>query len=200
MRLPATGYTDEAWRIHEIAAGFDIEDVWQLPVELTPETFPMAVNSLAQGNPSESPSRVYRFLFAVRWKLGRLFGWDREGGGLDGRVESLVDSLPADLRERPRPADVPSSPFTPLFLTENEYAAELANATCHGVLHLGLVREGSAYATRMTVLVRPNGRLGRLYMALIKPFRHTIIYPRLMQMFAESWSEFAPQGDGHTSS
>ncbi len=193
MRLPATGYTDEEWRIHEMAADFDIEDVWKIPVDLTPETFLMAVKALAEGNPSESPSRMYRFLFAARWRLGKIFGWDEEGSGLDGRVTSLIERLPADLRDRPRPTAGPSSPFTPLFLTDNEYAAELANATCHGLLHLGLVREGSTYSTRLTVLVRPNGRLGRLYMGLIKPFRYAIVYPRLLDMFAQKWSEFTPR-------
>ncbi len=191
MRIPTTEFTRRPWRIHEIAPDFDVEDVWQVPVTLTPETFPMAVATLTEGNPSESPSLAYRFLFAVRWGIGRLFGWDRAGRGTDGRVESLAGRLPADLRSQPGPPAGRSSPFTPLFLTENEYAAELANATCHALLHLGLTQEDSAYTAQMTVLVRPSGILGRFYMALIKPFRYTVIYPQLMRMFAQRWSKLA---------
>ena len=51
----------------------------------------------------------------------------------------------------------------------------------HGVLHLGWVTDGAgAYRGQMAVLVKPNGRLGRAYMAAIAPFRHLIVYPRMI--------------------
>ena len=193
MRLPEAAYADEGWRAHEILAGFDIEDVWRVEVDLTPESLPRAVELLARGDPGQSPSAIYRFLFAVRWRLGRLFGWDEEGKGTDGRVKSLLTRLPADLRDAPRPARGPDSPFTPLFLTDREYAAELANATCHGVLHVGLVETDSGYDTRLTVLVRPNGLFGRAYLAFIKPFRYAFVYPPLLRMFAEKWGRIAAE-------
>ena len=33
----------------------------------------------------------------------------------------------------------------------------------------------------MAVLVKPRGSLGEAYMALIKPFRHRIVYPALLR-------------------
>lgn len=73
-------------------------------------------------------------------------------------------------------------PFRPIFRTRDEWAAELANRTVHGVLHLGWVADGDGgYFAQMAVLVLPNGRLGRAYLAGIAPLRHLIVYPQLMR-------------------
>ncbi len=193
MRLPVTAYTDEKWRAHEILPDFDVEDVWQVDVDLTPESLPKVAEALARGNPSQSPSAIYRFLFAARWLLGSVFGWDKEGKGTDGRVRSLLARLPADLKDKPRPTRGPQSPFTPLYLTDREYAAEIASATSHGVLHVGLVETGSRYDTRLTVLVKPNGVFGRAYLGFIKPFRYWLVYPPLLKMFAKNWGRIAAE-------
>jgi len=40
----------------------------------------------------------------------------------------------------------------------------------------------------MAILVKANGKLGRLYMASIKPFRHVIVYPALLRHIADEFS------------
>jgi hypothetical protein len=187
MRVPASAHTDRDWLIHEIAPDFEVEDVWEIPADLTPETFPRAVRDLAAGDPSESSSAISRFLFAVRWRLGEFLGWDDDGRGTGGRVASLAEHVPAELRGT-APAAGPASPFTPLYLTDREYAAELANSTMHGVLHLSVSAEEGGHVTRLAVLVRPNGRLGRFYMAFIKPFRYLFVYPPLIRDLSAKWS------------
>ncbi len=58
----------------------------------------------------------------------------------------------------------------------------MANGTVHAVLHLGWVPDGSGgYGGQMAVLVKPNGLLGTIYMAAIKPLRYLIVYPPLMR-------------------
>lgn len=187
MRVPASVHTEHGWLIHKIAPDFTVEDVWEIPADLTPETFRRAVQDLVAEDPSNSSSVISRFLFAVRWRLGKLLGWDDAGTG--GQATSLAQQVPAELRDTAPEAD-PASPFTPLYLTEDEYAADLANATVHGVLHLSLTPVGGRYVTRMAVLVRPNGRLGRCYMALITPFRHLFVYPALMRDLGKRWSRY----------
>ena len=36
--------------------------------------------------------------------------------------------------------------------------------------------------------VRPRGTFGEAYMALIKPFRHWIVYPTLMRQMERAWN------------
>jgi Protein of unknown function (DUF2867) len=186
-RLPDGAHTSRPWRIHEIAPDFRVEDVWALPGRGGPEDFPRLVKVISTLDPErQSSSWAVRGLFALRWKVGGLLGWDHEGGGIGKRVATLRDRLPADLRERPGP-DHETLPFTPLYLTEDEYAAEVANETMHGILHLGAVPDGDGFTAQMAVLVKPNGFFGRAYMAAIAPFRHLIVYPVLLRDGAAAW-------------
>src|SRR3954447_7198218 len=171
MRLPNSAHTSRPWRIHELTRDFRLEDLWELPTPGGPDDFPRLVPLAASLDPSKSSSRAVRALFAIRWKLGELLGWEDPDAGLGSRVPTLRDRLPADLREAPGP-DFDALPFSSLYLLEDEFAAETANQTMHGVMHLGLVPDGTGgHRGQMAVLVKPNGPFGKTYMAAIKPFR-----------------------------
>jgi hypothetical protein len=181
MRLPNTAHTSRPWRIHELTCDFRLEDVWALPTQGGPDDFPRLVQRFASADPSQSSSRAVRAFFAIRWKLGGLLGWDDPDAGLGSRVPTLRDRLPADLRETPGP-DFDALPFTSLYLLGDEWAAEIANRTMHGVMHIGWVPDGTGgYRAQMAVLVKPNGLFGSAYMAAIRPFRHLIVYPAMLR-------------------
>jgi len=190
MRLPNAAHTSRPWRIHELTPDFRLEDVWELETPGGPDDLPLLVEGLASGDPSESPSRIARALWAIRWKLGELFGWDDPDAALGARVPTLRDRLPADLRDAPRGPEFTAAPFTSLYLLANEWAAEVANRTVHGVLHVGWVPdEAGGYRGQMAVLVKPNGLFGKAYMAAIRPFRHWIVYPPLLRQIERAWRE-----------
>jgi hypothetical protein len=194
MRLPSTAHTSRPWRIHEITTDFRLEDVWALPTPGGPDDFHLLVDALTTSDPeTQSPSRIARALWALRWKLGELFGWDEEQTGVGARVPTLRDRLPADLRDGPSGPDFPSLPFSPLYRLDDEFAAEAANKTMHGVMHLGWVPDDAGgYRGQMAVLVKPNGLFGNIYMAAIRPFRHLIVYPPMMRELGRIWATRAP--------
>jgi hypothetical protein len=164
-----------------------VEDVWALQTPGGPGDFQRLVTGIAAGEPTRGASRAARALWAIRWKLGKLLGWDRPDTGLGSRVPTLRDRLPTDLREARGP-DFDALPFTPLYLLDDEFAAEIANRTMHGVLHLGWVPGGAGgYHGQMAVLVKPNGLLGNAYMAAIRPFRHLIVYPQAIRQIERQW-------------
>jgi hypothetical protein len=141
---------------------------------------------------SRSPSRAARALWAIRRKIGKSFGLDRPGAGVGSTVPTLSDRLPPDLRDTIEP-ERGALPFTPLYLVDDEFAAEIANRTVHGVLHLGWVRDDAdGYRGQMAVLVKPNGLLGNAYMAAIRPFRHRVVYPPLMRQIERDWRVVHP--------
>ena len=182
MRLPDDAHTSRPWRIHEIAPDFRLEDVWALPVTGGPDDFPRLVEGFAAGDPSRGSSGAVRTLWWLRWKIGELLGWDDPDDGVGSRVPTLRDRLPADLRDGPPGPDFAALPFSSLYLTDDEFAAEIANRTMHGVMHIGRVPDAAGgFRAQMAVLVKPNGLLGRGYMAAIKPFRHLIVYPAMMR-------------------
>jgi hypothetical protein len=193
MRLPNIAHTSRPWRIHALTRDFQLEDVWALATPGGPDEFAQLVDGIASGASSQLSSRATRTLFAIRWKVGELLGWDRLDAGLGSRVATLRDRLPADLRDAPSGPDF--ARFTPLYLLHDEFAAEVANQTMHGVLHLGWVpQEPDGYRGQMAVLVKPNGLLGSAYMAAIRPFRHLIVYPSLVKGIERDWARALPPG------
>ena len=186
MRLPDSEHTSRPWRIHELTPDFRLEDVWALPTPGGPGDFPRLVELATALDPSQSSSEAVRLLFALRWKIGGLLGWDDSEKGLGPRVPTLRDRLPEDLRDSPGP-EFAALPFSPLYLVDDEFAAEVANQTMHGVMHLGWVPDGSGgYRGQMAVLVKPNGLFGRAYMAAIAPFRHRLVYPPAIREYGRA--------------
>jgi len=189
MWLPNTAHTSRPWRIHALTRDFRLEDVWALPTPGGPDDFPRLVHDfprLMRGVSSGDQSPAARALWAIRWKIGELLGWDDPDAGLGSRVPTLRERLPADLRDTPSGPDLQR--FTSLYLLHDEWAAEIANRTVHGVLHIGWVSDGAGgYRGQMAVYVKPNGLLGTAYMAAIKPFRHRIVYPSMLRQLGQAW-------------
>jgi hypothetical protein len=186
MRLPDSAHTSRPWRIHEIAPDFRVEDVWALPTPGGPRDFPRLVELFASMDAERSSGPVVRLLFATRWKLGELLGWDDTAVGLGSRVGPLQERMPDDLRDRPSPNL--QLPFTPLYVLDDEAAWEIANQTMHGVMHVGWVPDGNGgHRGQLAVLVKPNGLFGRAYMAAIMPFRHLLVYPPMLRAVGREW-------------
>ncbi len=203
-RIPNSAHESRPWRIREIVPDFILEDVWALPVEGDVEDFPKLLEMMDSLSPAQSDSGATRFLWALRDRLGAWFRLGRiaapAGGGSDaaksklpipGTSEtSLTERLPEDLRGTAADADFGSLPFTPLYRTDVESAAELSNQTVHGVAHLAWVDQGEGrYRGQMAVYVKPRGAFGQGYMALIRPFRYLIVYPALMRQFERAWKQ-----------
>jgi hypothetical protein len=188
MRLANTAHNSRPWRIHELTRDFRLEDVWALPTPGSPDDFSRLVQLMASGDPLQGSSRAARTLWAIRWKVGELLGWDGPDAGHGSERATLRDRLPVDLREAPSGPDFAALPFTSLYLLDDEWAAEIANRTMHGVMHIGWVPDQTGgYHGQMAVYVRPNGLLGAGYMAAIRPFRHLIVYPSIMREIERAW-------------
>lgn len=166
MRLPSSAHTSQPWEIHQRASEFDLLDVWALPTPGGPADFPRLVELFGSYDPVHSSSRVVRALFGIRLLLGKVF---RLG----------------DPEVTPH-----TSPFRPMFENAHEWAGELENKTVHGIVHLGWVPDGNgAYRGQLAVLVKPNGLVGKTYLAAIAPFRHLIVYPTLIRELEARWRD-----------
>ena len=188
MRLSNAAHKSSPWCIHGLTGDFSLEDVWALPTPGGPDDFSRLVRQMTSGGPRLDSSGAASTLWSLRWKVGKLLGWDSPDAGLGSKVPTLCDRLPADLREAPSGPDFDSLPFTSLYLLDDEWAAEIVNRTVHGVMHLGWVPDGTGgYRGQIAVLVKPNGLLGSVYMAAIKPFRYLIVYPALMREIGRDW-------------
>jgi hypothetical protein len=188
MKLPKNEQTSRPWRIHELVKDFDLLDVWALPTPGGADDFPRLVEIIASSDTKDTESRAARALWAIRWKLGEVFGWDEVEEDELPDWQMLRDRLPEDLRNGRTGPEFEELPFESVYLLDDEWAAELANKTVHGVLHLSWVPDDQgAYRGQMAVYVKPNGLLGRAYLAAIQPFRHLVVYPPMMRQLERQW-------------
>lgn len=203
MRLPKTAHTSRPWRVHELSGDFELEDVWELPTPGGRDDLARLVRLVPQLATGPEFPAVFRALFALRWKLGELFGWDKADSGVGARVRSLRERLPADLLEAPRGPDLRAVPrriemdgppvFSSVYQTQDEWVAEFCNKTVHSLMHIGWVADdsGGGYHAQMAVLTKPNGWFGKAYMAAIKPFRYALICPMLLRSIGRRWQKEA---------
>lgn len=201
MRLSNSEYASHDWRIGEVAPDFRLEDAWALPARGGVGDFARLLEVMASLDPAAAESRATRALFSIRWRVGDWFGWDEASRPLaiPGNSESTLSArLPKDLRNTATGLDLHSPTarrFTPLYRTDVEWAAELSNRTVHAVMHLAWVEKGEGiYQGQMGVYVKPRGRFGAAYMALIAPFRHRVVYPALMRQIERAWNARTPVG------
>ena len=190
MRLQPTAHMSQPWRIHEIAPEFRLEDVWEVPGIGGIDDFRRLVRLVVSLDLSRASSPAVRLPVIVREKLGQLLALDGPGSGVGARVPTLQDRLPADLVGTAAAARFDALAFKPLYLTDDEFAAEAANRTVHGVLHLGRVPdESGGFRVQLAVLVNPNGMLGTAYMVAIKPFRYLLVYPSMLREIGHQWEQ-----------
>jgi hypothetical protein len=190
VRLPNAAHEAHPWVIAQVAADFKLLDVWRLPAQGRLDEFATLLETMASLDRADR-GRATRALFSLRHRLGGWFGWDDASRRrpIPGRTETTLSArLPNDLRGTATLPDISSTSFTPLYRTDDEWAAELSNDTVHAVMHLAWIDQGEGlYRGQMGIYVKPRGRFGATYMALIGPFRHLIVYPALMRQIERAW-------------
>ena len=175
------------WRIHELAPDFHVEDVWALPTPGERDDFPALVRGATALEPSESSSPAVRGLFALRWKLGEIFGWDDEdaGSGRGCRASATGCRPTCAERRRRRAPHFPSSPST-CSMTSMRRRSRTGPCTA-SCTSAGSRRPDGGYRGQMAVLVKRNGLFGAAYMGAIAPFRHLIVYPTMIREIEREW-------------
>jgi hypothetical protein len=191
MRLANAEHAAHPWVIAQIAPDFELIDAWALPARGGRDGFDALLEIMAAVDGASAESALTRALFRVRYQLGAWFGWDDAARQLPipGCTETtLSQRLPVNLRGSATGLDLSPAGFTALYRTRNEWAGELSNGTVHAVLHLAWVEQGKdQHRGQMGVYVKSRGKLGAMYMALIRPFRHLIVYPAMLRQIEREW-------------
>lgn len=190
MRVSNAEHTSRPSRIHGLTRDFRLEDVWELPgVGGLTTSLDWCSCSPRSTRRRVRPPPSARCSPSGGGSGGCSAGTSRTPASAPGcRVPTLRDRLPADLRAAPSGPCFDALAFTPLYLTDDEWAAEIANRTVHGVMHLGRIPDPTGgVRAQMVVYARPNGLFGAAYMAAIKPFRYLIVYPPLLREMGRLW-------------
>ncbi len=192
-------HLDLPWRVHSLLEDFNLADVWQIPVIL--EQHHSLKLFLVEGfNPQQSvtPHSLAWYLFHLRKIIGKAFK-------LDG-ILGTYHLFPGNLRTRyamqegiseKQLPDPGSLEFVPVYQLENEFLTEIQNKTVHAALHVGKVPlNADRYTVHLAVYVKPKGKLGELYLKIINPFRHWVVYPALLKGAGSRWKKFLMSQSG----
>jgi hypothetical protein len=191
VRVTADEFERIELRAHSLLADVPLHDVWMVELSgggpgrtLVDLRALLAVENLADSN------AAVRFLFGLRARLGRIFGWDREPP--QESRESFLQRLSAADRERSLVAPgTPEGAFRVLFVSPRESISEIRNSTVHAFSVFALVEGSSGYRLYWGIYVRPVGRITSWYMRLIDPFRRVIIYPAVLRTIRAAWARGA---------
>ena len=174
-------------RCHAFLSDVPLHDVWAIRLEGGgPGRSIQDARAIFFGDRRPANLAV-RGLFALRWALGRAFGWDdeRHNSSSLSYVNRLAD---ADRSQSQVAPGTREGRFRVLYVLREEALSELRNATVHAFLALALVPSPGGYTLYLGIYVKPVSRLTTLYMALIDPFRRLIVYPALGRQIQQRWS------------
>jgi hypothetical protein len=179
--------------VHDLASDFRLLDVWRIPIRAAPgrDSFERFVRVFLN-NGIETGNGVADALFRLRLALGKWFRWD-EPQPIPGETRaSVADRLTDEDGAANRIASivVPPQPVAvhPIYLFDEEALVEITNRTIHALLHLSFVpADEGRKDVAMAVYIKSRGVLSDVYMAMIGPFRHWIVYPALIQQLKTQW-------------
>jgi hypothetical protein len=132
------------------------------------------------------PSPLVRMLLAIRFFVGRFFGWDREPVASASFATRLTDT---DRSRSLVMAGTRDGFFRVVYRFENEQLVELINRTAHAAALSTLVETTTIYRLYLGIYVRKVSRFTPFYMALINSFRKLIVYPSLLRTVRARWNQ-----------
>ncbi|UXX80473.1 DUF2867 domain-containing protein [Reichenbachiella carrageenanivorans] len=191
MTNAISAHLAEFWLAHQITKDYRIEDTWLLPIELREEHLIGEVQDTFVQAISQIETKGFAgWLFKLRVWLGQLFHWDEPVNSSKTKPVGLLKTRYNQLtKTESLPAVGDFQHFDSVYVLDNEALLEIENKTVQAAIHFGLIQKGATRQVQMTIYVKPNGLFGQLYMLAIKPFRHWIVYPTLLQAVAKQWKQ-----------
>ncbi len=188
MRAQPAEFRELDLRCHALLSDVPLHDVWAIPLNGGgPGRSIQDARAILFDDRRPSTNVVVRGLFALRWALGRAFGWDDERHDPPG-VSYVHRVAEADRAQSQVPPGTREGAFRVLYVLGDEALSELHNATVHAFLALALRPSPGGYTLYLAVYVKPVSRFSTTYMALIDPFRRLVVYPALGRHAQRRWS------------
>ena len=213
MSADVGAHRGRPWRVHTLAPDFELLDLWTIPLAADPargETFDEFLRVFSTANAGTWP--MYRLrptsfgdvvhaarltgafaLLELRRVLGWLFALDADRalpipGRREHRVRARLDDADRARDRGTLPARVGGA-FETVYAFADEALLEIANRTIHALLHVSWVDAGAGRrAPVLAVYVKSRGWQSRAYLALIRPFRHLVVYPAWIAHLTRTWA------------
>ena len=186
MRIDAAEYRQLDLRAHALLADQPLHDVWV--IDLPGGGLDRGIADVRALVDRQAAGAATRALFALRFAIGRMLGWDRS----ETRRAPSPHSVASRLTDADRAASqvapgTRDGPFSVLYVFAREAASEIENATVAAWSVQALVPRPGGYRLYWAIYVRQVGAITRPYMMLIDPFRRFIVYPSIGRALQRAW-------------
>jgi Protein of unknown function (DUF2867) len=187
MRAKPADFQKLNLRCHALLSDVPLHDVWAIPlIGGGAGRSIQDARAILFGGRHPRGNFALRGLLALRFALGRAFGWDDERHDPPGAsyIQRLAE---ADRLASLVPPGTREGPFRVLYVLGDEALSELRNATVHAFLALALRPSRAGYMLYLAIYVKPVSRFTTFYMALIDPFRRLVVYPAIARRAQQRW-------------
>ncbi len=203
-RIPNEKHLKNKFLIQKLANDFELLDVWEYPVCFK-KTENDSLYKFRKFAIEPTLKNAFNFsltgiLFSFRAMIGKLFRLDKNVNKLpipDCKEVSLAERM--DVKEKSKHSselniDIRTDnflDFRTVYSFENETANEISNATEHTIMHYAWVEgENGCNKVQMATYIKHRNKIGNIYIKLISPFRHKIVYPYLFNEYVKKWSKY----------
>ena len=183
--IAPTEFTSRELRLHELLADVPLHDVWVAHLRGGPRGITMQdVRWQLVDGFKHNLYTAFIVVAGMREVLGSLLRWD------DDQCHHPEASFVHRLTETDRARSL-IEPGDSLFVYafDHEALMEITNCTVHAFIGIALEPVEDGYDLYWAFYVKPVGSITRFYMALIEPFRHTVIYPPIIEGIEREWAK-----------
>jgi hypothetical protein len=188
MRIDPGEFRACPLRVHTFLHDVPLEDVWAIRLAGGGEGRTILDVRAAYMAGVHAAPTIVKGLFALRGRIGDLFGWDRPRP--EWTAASYAPRLSASDRVQSTAAPgTRDGRLDLLYRFEMEQLSERRNGTVHAFSSLSVHTVPGGYLAYLAVYVQPVHRFTRLYMAAITPFRRLVVYPAIIRNVERAWAE-----------
>ena len=183
-------YENLSLTAHKFLAGVPLSSLYKL--ELPGGRHSMSVLDIKEAvgfNTEELPPGVItRTLFRLRGLIGFIFGWDDDEKFAE--AITYLSRLTGEQRDRSLvPPGKKEGISRVMYCFADEFLAEIINKTVHCFWVMATKPTDYGYSLYMAVYVRRLNWFTPVYMALVSPMLHWIIYPALNKSVISNWNK-----------
>jgi hypothetical protein len=186
--VPPGEYESLDLRLHTLLADVPLHDVWVARLRGGPPGMTMEdLRWLLVEGFRQNLNTGFVAVAGLRELLGSAFRWD------DDECHHPEASFAHRLTEADRHRSL-TGPDESLFVYafEHEALMEIRNCTVHALIAIALAPVEDGYDLYWAFYVKRVAWITPLYMALINPFRHTVVYPPMIDGIEREWAERWP--------
>jgi hypothetical protein len=172
-------------RAHELLADVPLHDVWSARLAGADTGLTaMEVRWLLVDGFRHNRNTAFVAVASIRGLLGLALGWDEDD--CYDPAASFVHRLTEADRSR---SLTPPGDSMFVYTFRREAMMEIINCTVHALIAIALDRGKEGHRVYWAFYVKPVGWITRFYMALIQPFRLTVVYPSIIERVERDWKK-----------